>query len=361
MNRRGGVYLHVPFCVGKCSYCDFYSLAADPGDYNRYTDALVEAIARSPHDLAPETLYFGGGTPSLLGVDRLLAVKAAADARFGPAGEVTLEANPGSIDGDALRALRAGGFTRVSFGVQSLNDGALRLLGRRHTAAKALDAVKAALDAGFEHVSADLMLAVPGQTIASIESDIDTLIDLGIDHLSAYLLKREPKTPFYQSHPEPDEDFAADCYLSAVSRCAERGLAQYEISNFARSPEAQSRHNLIYWRGLPYLGIGPAAHSFLERRRFHFPPDLAAFCNVSDPWSLILDDGPGGNPAERVMLGLRLTEGVPFCDIPLTEWELFRRIAPLERSGLLTRHADGHLALTPRGFLVSNSIIASLV
>lgn len=361
MNRRIGVYLHIPFCAGKCPYCDFYSRRGSEEEYDRFADAMVRAIGSAPGGEA-DTVYFGGGTPVLLGERRLLRLLDAVSRRFGSGWrEVTVEANPCAVSPPMLRALKAGGFTRLSFGVQSLSDLTLRTLGRRHDAARALSAIDEAAAAGFAHLSADLMLAVPGQTVQEIERSIDRLAETPIDHLSAYLLKLEPGTVFAQRYPEAEEDFAAACYLAMVHRCEQHGFSQYEISNFARGEGAQSLHNLRYWRCEEYLGIGPAAHSFLGGRRFFFPRDLDGFLRASDVWATAVDDGGGGDEEERLMLALRLTEGVLLDSLSPGRRASIETAAPrLAEAGLL-RIKQGRISLTPEGFLVSNAVIAMLL
>ncbi len=360
MNK--GVYVHVPFCVRKCPYCDFYSAPADEDARHAYALAVIHAIETAPWDFAADTLYLGGGTPSLLSGADLLAIRKAVEKRFGLTdAECTVEANPGTVTPAQLSALADGGFTRISFGVQALDDGLLRALGRIHTAKEALSAIDAAEKAGFRHISADLMLAVPGQTEQHIFDAVRRLSETAIDHLSAYLLQIEEGTPFFGAVPPPDEDFAADCYRAAAEACEAHGFSQYEISNFARGAAAQSRHNLHYWHGDEYLGIGPAAHSFLDGKRFFFPRDRDAFVSAENPWLLAVPDGDGGGEEERILLGLRLTEGISPADFSEnTAARLQKRAQPLIAAGLMRRRG-GRLALTREGFLVSNTIIASLL
>ena len=357
-----GVYLHVPFCAAKCPYCDFYSQSGKEADYDRYLAAMRRAIDRFDGDLEADTLYFGGGTPVLLGAKRLIALLNAARGRFGGCqAEITLEANPCAVDEPMLRQLAEGGFNRISFGVQSMNDDTLRILDRRHTAQRAAEMIGAAHRAGFAHISADLMLAVPGQRLEEIDASIKALAALPVDHLSAYLLKMEPGTPFAGQYAEPDEDFAADCYLKMIDSCVQQGFFQYEISNFAKNESAQSGHNLKYWRCQPYLGIGPAAHSFYSGRRFYFPRNFAAFTAAENPWDIAINDGDGGDEAERLMLGLRLSEGIRFDDFSdiFTE-QMKRKAPPLDAAGLLII-TDCGIRLTTKGFLLSNAVIAALL
>ena len=361
--EKAGLYIHVPFCKSRCAYCDFYSnagLTEDAAD--RYAAALLRAVSTAPRAQA-DTLYFGGGTPALLGAERLLRLKAALAERFGLTedAEITLEANPGEVREEELRRLAAGGFTRISFGAQTLRPDLLALLGRRHGPGEVFEAVEAAARAGFSHISADLILGIPGQAERDVRADVKTLSGLPIDHLSAYLLKIEAGTRLAERFPEGiDGDFQADCYLAGCEAAEEAGFRQYEISNFARGA-AVSRHNLKYWKLAPYLGFGPSAHSFYGGKRFYFPRDLEGFCEAGNPFALAVGDGPGGDDAERVLLGLRLCEGV---DLTKTRAGfaagVLHRAAPLERIGLC-RAEGNRLSLTRAGFLVSNAVIARLL
>ena len=364
MSKAVGIYLHVPFCGGKCPYCDFYSRRGSGEDYDRFLAAAVRAIEAAPvsGEVSADTVYFGGGTPVLLGARRLNRLLSAVQKRFGAAQrEITVEANPCAVGPEMLEELRAGGFTRISFGVQSLFEPPLPTLGRKHDAARAIEALREAARAGFAHISADLMLAVPGQTAEEIERSVDLLAAEPIDHLSAYLLKLEPGTAFAERFDEPDEDFAAACYLAMARRSESHGFSQYEISNFARNSAAQSLHNLRYWRCGEYLGIGPAAHSFWNGRRFYFPRDLRSFLDAPDVWRLTVGDGPGGDEEERVMLGLRLAEGIALDSLSDECRTAVERAARrLDGSGLL-RWEKGRIALTREGFLVSNAVIAALL
>ena len=254
-----GLYLHIPYCLAKCRYCDFYSAGASRGVPDEYVDALIARIkAMCPG--RPETVYFGGGTPSLLSpaqVSRL--VKAAGPL---PGAEITLEANPETVDEKKLAGFRAAGVGRLSLGVQTADDASLARLGRPHTAAQSNAALAAARAAGFENITGDIMLALPHYTREEFDRTLSLLAEGGAAHISAYLLKIEPGTPFGKNPPQglPSEDEAADFYLYAVDELAKAGYAQYEISNFAK-PGFEGRHNLIYWDCRDYLGLGPAAAS----------------------------------------------------------------------------------------------------
>ncbi len=350
-----GLYIHVPFCVRKCAYCDFYSITK-----LSLTEAYTEAAVRNLKAAgdAYDTVYFGGGTPSLLTpkqIDRILsAACVAADA------EISMECNPNSVDTDYLREIKAAGINRLSLGIQSLDDGELAALGRLHTSSEAVNAILSAEKAGFRNVSADLMLAVPCQTSASLERTLKGIVKLPLEHISAYMLTIEKTTPLARSEALlkniPNEDETADMYLTTVHRLADAGFEQYEISNFARSGY-ECRHNLKYWRCEEYLGIGPGAHSFLAGERFYCPKDVKGF--ISEPLQERISLGSGGESAEKAMLALRLTkEGLPLTDVgdSLTE----KRAEPLIKSGLVKKE-KGALKLTPEGCLVSNEIICRLV
>ena len=366
-----GLYLHIPFCRVKCPYCDFYSLPFSEELADGYTAALIRAIKSHPFGpLQADTLYLGGGTPSLLGKRRLTAILDAAVRSFdlGADSEITLEVNPESAALPLLRDLRRAGYNRLSVGLQSGSQAELAALGRTHTPEQACGAILAGAEAGFENISADLMLATPGQNEQSLARSIRMLTELPVTHLSAYLLKLEPGRALAgQGLDLPGEDQTADLYLGCVDQLGGAGFAQYEISNFAR-PDRESRHNLKYWRRSPYLGLGPAAHSFLspagrEAARFFFPPDLGAFLAAEDPFRLLEYDPPPSAWQEEVLLRLRLTEGIDTAI--LREWELDP--APLlKKAGELAAHGlcrveDGVASLTPKGFLLSNPITVSLL
>ena len=355
-----GLYIHIPFCARKCPYCDFYSVAGAGEELrDRYVRALVESM-RPWAGAVFDTVYFGGGTPPLLGADNLCRVLDAAAGLFTLSDpEVTLECNPGSTRGEDLPLLRGAGFSRLSVGLQSADPEELRFLGRPHTAQDAARLILDAERAGFRNLSLDLMAALPGQSAETLRASVEFCAALPVTHISGYLLKVEPGTPFAARGVEPpDGDAAADLYLALCGACESAGFRQYEISNFAR-PGFESRHNMKYWRLEPYLGLGPAAHSFWEGRRFFRPRDLRGFC---DGTAGIVDDGPGGGPEEYLMLGLRLTEGIRtgrLLSAGLKEEHVDRAFAPFLRCGLAARTPEG-FRLTREGFLVSNAIICAL-
>lgn len=357
-----GLYLHIPYCFSKCRYCDFYSRPGARGVPPGYTDALLRELARftGGAPLRPDTLYFGGGTPSLLApADAARLIEAAAPV---PGAEITLEANPETVTETGLRAFRAAGVNRISFGVQSVSDAQLRLLGRPHTAAQAREAFAAARRAGFDNISGDIMLALPSYSRAEFDATLDLIEGGGAVHVSAYLLKIEPDSAFGRRPPEglPGPDEAADFYLYAVDRLAERGYRQYEISNFAQ-PGREGRHNLIYWDCGDYLGLGPAAHSCMGGQRFYYPADTDAF--LRGDAAPVMDGGCGAE--DYLMLQLRLTKGLDLDAYRrLYGKELSTRQRAFVENCVRTGYArfDGRtLALTPAGMLVQNSILVELL
>ena len=368
-----GLYIHVPFCRRKCPYCNFYSIAAEPEQLEAYTQAVCRNLRHYARQETVDTVYFGGGTPSLLSPAQIGQILETAGACFSLSAdaEVTLEANPATVTTAQLRQLRNSGVNRLSFGVQSLSDSQLKRLGRLHTAQEAIETVTAAASAGFDNLSYDLMLALPGQTPEKLEVTIRQLTQLPIVHVSAYLLKIEPGTAFAQQHIAaqcPDEDTAADLYLQTVEQLGAAGFAQYEISNFAK-PGHESRHNLRYWLTRPYIGFGPGAHSDFGGRRYSFVRDLDAYIkgvleggNILDSEELIPRQERCG---EYLMLRLRTALGIE-------EWEYrrnyFMDFAPLERrleefqaQGWAENTAEGRWRFTPKGFLVSNQLIGDLL
>lgn len=363
-----GIYIHVPFCVSKCPYCDFYSLpVGDDRLLDRYVTALETAM--QPYvGVKADTLYFGGGTPSLLGGKRLARLVETAREWFSlPSdAEITLEANPADNLRETLANFTAAGGNRLSLGMQSADREVLKALGRRHTPADVARTVSDARAVGVRSVSLDLLLAVPQQTAAQVKRDVAACAALGADHVSAYLLKTEPGTPFFEKRDAlclPDEDAAAELYVTAVSALEAAGYRQYEISNFAVEGR-MSRHNLKYWTGEPYLGFGPAAASFFDGRRFVYPRDLAGFLAGDSPVPEEKTAIPSGGETEYALLRLRLTAGLTAREfaarfgkpLPSAWVDAARRLPP----SLVQTDACG-IRLTPQGFLVSNALIPKIL
>lgn len=363
-----GIYIHVPFCLSKCPYCDFYSVKSDSSLIEAYVDAVCRAIKHSGEDRRRvDSVYFGGGTPSLLDEKYLSYILETLNRTFiFSEPEITLEANPAATLGRRLRGLRAAGVNRISFGVQSAVDAELSALGRLHTAGDAKRSILAAKVAGFENISADLMLGIPCETRGSLSQSIDFLTALPLTHISAYMLKIEEDTAFAKSGERmlcPDEDSAAEFYIDCVEALESKGFSQYEISNFAKKGK-ESRHNLKYWRCEEYLGIGPSAHSFINGRRFYTPRNLKSFIEAENPASLAVADGDGGSFEEYMMLRLRLCEGLNLTEAAkkfnVDTDKIAKKAAALEGQGLL-RFKNNIISLTPKGFLLSNPVTANLL
>lgn len=362
-----GIYLHIPFCRRRCSYCDFCSSVSPPEKISAYTEALIRNIrAYAGRGLSADTVYFGGGTPSLLTENQLKMVLSAVFDSFSisESAEITMEANPGTVTKSSLLAYKEAGVNRLSFGVQSAADEELSALGRLHSFAQAEEAVKTAQDCGITNISCDLMMGIPRQTRESLARSVEALCGLEITHISAYMLKIEEGTPFDCSEIRSQvagDDEAAEMYLQTVKMLSERGFEQYEISNFAKNG-AISRHNYKYWTGEQYLGFGPSAHSLFEGRRFFVPDDIDGFIAAPVQQLIIEDDCP--DPlVEYIMLGLRTSRGVSFDrlgELGANPHKFRAAAAPLAEAGLM-RLGENYAKLTPEGFLVSNGIIAKMI
>ena len=357
-----GVYFHIPYCFSRCRYCDFYAAGAARAVPDAFVDALLRALEGFAGRLPgpPDTVYFGGGTPSLLTPAQVGRLLAAAAPR--PGAEVTLEANPETVTLERLAGYRAAGVNRLSIGVQSARDEQLRTLGRPHTAREAADAFAMARQAGFANLSGDIMLALPHYSRAEFDETLALIEAGGAVHISAYLLKIEPGSAFGRRPPDglPDPDQAAGFYLYAVERLAAAGYRQYEISSFAK-PGFEGRHNRIYWDCGDYLGIGPAAHSCLGGRRFYYPADTAAFlAGAAQP----VPDGDCG-AEDYLILQLRLSSGLDLAAYRRRGGPDFTArqrafLAHCQQAGYLTLTPD-RLTLTPAGMIVQNAILEELI
>ena len=366
-----GLYIHIPFCKAKCTYCDFYSLAHSEEKMDAYTAALLrhlEEVAPRAAGMQVDTVYFGGGTPSYLGAARLCRILQTVLRRYDVArdAEITLEANPDSAgDWKELRRLRRAGFNRLSLGVQSTDDALLRRIGRVHTYEQVQQAVKAARQAKFTNLSLDLIYGLPGQTMEDWQRTLADAVALGPEHLSCYGLKLEEGTPLWQQRQTltlPDDDAQADMYLYTVAALGEMGYEQYEISNFAK-PGKASRHNLKYWNMEEYAGFGPGAHSDFGGVRYGYVRDIDSYIAGKLVLSESENDSTLARDYEYVMLSLRTAAGI---DRQTFEKRYRQRFQPMEtlfeqyeKAGLALP-TEGGWRLTPKGFLVSNSIIAAL-
>ncbi|MBQ2438039.1 MAG: radical SAM family heme chaperone HemW, partial [Clostridia bacterium] len=346
-----------PFCASRCPYCDFFTQWPVGDALTVYAETMkTELRDTRDQQICADSVYFGGGTPSVLPgavfADLLSTVRDCFTVT--PDAETTVECNPSSDLETFLTAAVEAGVNRVSLGMQSAVDAERRKLGRTSDRKRVEEALSIARDCGIDNLTLDVMLGVPGQTLKSLDETLAFVVDSGVPHVSAYMLKLEEGTVFHRraaSLDLPDEDAVRDLYLRTVEALEAAGLQQYEISNFAR-PGFESRHNLKYWRCEEYLGFGPSAHSFFRGERFYRKPDWDAFA-AGEP---VVPDGSGGSFEERLMLALRLTEGYR-GEIPAALRE--KASAPVLRPYVEVE--DDFLRLTKEGFLVSNTVIAELL
>ena len=352
-----GLYIHIPFCVRKCSYCTFYSVAA-PGHeiQSRFFAALWNELQTLPPDFSPKTIFIGGGTPAAVEFD-LLRDFLAGLKRFHPV-EFSCEVNPCTVNTAKLELLRNSGVNRISIGVQSFSAGNLKLLGRIHSAAEAAAAVRMARAAGFQNISIDLMFGIPAQTIKLLDSDLDRALTLSPDHISIYNLIYEPDTPLTAKNPERlGEDLEAEMYQHIRQRLTGEGFLHYEISNFAK-PGFECRHNLLYWNGGEYIGCGPAAHSHWNNIRYANISDLNDYCTSGARREFEEKLTPENKARETFVMSLRQISG---AGIPP---ELIEPLAPalqkLESTGLIEISGD-HVRLTESALFISNSVFAELI
>ncbi len=344
---NNGLYVHIPFCVRKCPYCDFYSVA-DMGRAEAYVKALIREF-ENYKNYSFDTVFIGGGTPTSIG--DLLAELCGVLPR---AEEFTVEANPGTVDYGLLKTLKSAGVNRISFGVQSFNDSELKALGRIHSAAQAEEAFNDARRAGFDNISIDLMLSTPYQTFESAERSLDTVRRLGPDHVSAYSLIVEEGTPFYNMDLTlPDEDEEREIYYLVRRRLEEMGLMQYEISNFAR-PGFECRHNIKYWILEPYIGIGAAAHSYSGGIRWRNEADIDQYIGGTGRCLDREEITPEEALKEKFWLGLRMTGGIRY------NGEFPDVVKKLTDQGLLELK-DRNLRLTCRGIDLANLVFMEFV
>lgn len=370
-----GLYVHIPFCKSKCRYCDFCSFPNPKSErIEEYLDALCREITEYGQKDHPycadarerevDTVYFGGGTPTLLSANQLTRVLDTLRRvfRIREDAEITSECNPATADPAYFRALRAAGFNRLSIGAQSMQEHELRLLGRLHTADDVRKTVADARAAGFRNISVDLMFGIPDQTEDSLAATLDAVLALSPDHVSLYGLQIEEGTYLHRHRDTlrfPEEDTEGAMYEASVRRLGAAGILPYEISNFARAGFA-SRHNLRYWKRLDYLGLGAAAHSCMGSHRFSNTEALDRYL-AGDRRDENETVSPHNVLCERVMLGMRLYEGVDFSPLLAAYGEdarrIFDRLSAFVNGGHIAR--DGNrLAFTPVGAYVSNAILA---
>ena len=367
------IYIHVPFCARKCAYCDFASFAGREGDWDGYFETLggeIDAWAERLRACEVRSVFFGGGTPSLVPAGYIAETlrRLRRYVSFAPGCEITVEANPGTLNADKLRVYRMNGVNRLSIGAQSFDAKLLQSIGRIHTPEQAELAVRMARDAGFANISLDLMYALPGQTMESWAATLDAALSLPLAHLSAYSLIVEDGTEMARRVESgeakvPDDDAVNELQRYAVRRLADAGLLRYEISNFAR-PGFESRHNLTYWDGGEYLGLGSAAHSLVDNCRFSNPPELERYL-AGERMLDRTERSVADRKEERLMLATRTVRG-----LDLSRWRAEFGESLEERRGAAIRKLEnygliemdgGFLRLTPMGLELQDSVVLELM
>ncbi len=367
-----GIYIHIPFCNSKCPYCDFYSYRCKEDERKRYIDALIDEITSlrrvgeyAPKEFSADTLYLGGGTPSVLKGEDLCRIIESAKERFNikDDAEITVECNPNSDIESLIPYFKKCGVNRVSLGMQSAVDTERRALGRQSDKKRIKEVIELLKENGIDNISLDIMLGIPSQTKESLKETLDFAINCNVKHISAYILKIEDGT-FFDTHRErydfPDEEAVCDLYTQCADTLEKAGFSHYEISNFAISGY-ESRHNTKYWELENYLGIGAAAHSFIDGKRFYFESDTEGFIKGNK----VIFDGDGGDGEEYIMLKLRLKKGLNIEELISLYGEsparkIIKKAPFLKEQGFV--NFDGkNLSLTKKGFLLSNSIIAEFI
>lgn len=371
-----GIYIHIPFCVRKCRYCDFYSVA-DASLHEPFVMALIKEIEGAvPFPEPPDTVYFGGGTPSLLDPKAISTVLDAARRKFSlpDHAEVTLEANPGTVTLDKLRAYRDAGINRLNIGVQSFNDRVLSFLGRCHSGREARQAILWAREAGFKNIGLDLISGVPDQALQDWWETLGAGLAFHPEHFSCYMLTYEPGTPLDRLRAsgsiEPvDEDSAAAFFDTTLGVLSDAGYEHYEISNFARHRDLRSRHNQKYWDHTPYIGFGPAAHSFSGKQRRWNISDVSTYIKRMEEGRSTVDETETLTAeqfmVETIYLGLRTGDGIDLARFEKNFGTSFQNrfsslIKLLLEEDFLTM-ADGRCALTRRGMRFHDFITARFV
>lgn len=347
MSNKAGLYIHIPFCFSKCPYCDFYSGKYCETDAVQYIEKVISQMGEF-ENTEFDTVYFGGGTPSVIPYTLIEKILNDAKKHFkiDKDSEITIECNPGDDINFLADKYAEMGINRVSLGLQSANDTERRLLGRRAGANEIQKAVLALQNAGISNISVDLMLGIPEQTTESLKYSIDFISSLNIKHISAYMLKVEYGTKFFEMQKKgklvlPSEDETCDFYLKTVEMLENNGFYQYEISNFSK-PNFESLHNLKYWQLDNYLGLGATAHSFFNNERFFFNENLEK-----------IFEGYGGDEDEKIMLGLRLKKGIN-KKLLKKDFQKFVDLGYIKENG-------ENIFLTPKGMLISNYIISELI
>ncbi len=375
--QRLGIYIHIPFCASKCGYCDFYSLAGCEKQMPVFQKALIDHLVESSKSIRAyevDSIYFGGGTPSYYGSERILEIfdvlKLNGNVRVDT--EVTVECNPDSMDFKELRQMREEGVNRLSIGIQATDDELLKMIGRRHNWVQAQAAYNNARRAGFDNISVDLMYGLPSQTKRDWAESLAKIVEMHPEHVSCYALKLEEGTPMYRNYQRspllPDDDEQADMYSYAAQMLERYGYRQYEISNFA-APGFESRHNLKYWNLDVYMGFGPGAHSCVGNLRYSFVKDLKKYSYGVSRKVSIIDEYEEISPLERsvefLMLRMRTNHGVSdqeYYEHCKSDWKpIYRVLCAFREKGWAVCEEDGQWHFTVSGFLLSNTLIGILL
>ena len=371
--KKLGIYIHIPFCVKKCNYCDFYSVKWDEISESKYIKSAINEIksySALSNKFVVDSIFIGGGTPSIVNPKNLENMINVIKSIFKVEenAEISMEANPNTLNKGNLNDYSSIGINRLSIGIQSLNDDILKRIGRIHNSKEALEAIEKAKQCGFANINADVMFNIPGQTIDDINNTISKLIKKDIKHISFYSLKLEKGTPMYtlEKNKEiflPEEDEEREMYYAGRNIMEANNLFQYEISNFA-AKGYECRHNLKYWNQEEYVGIGPSAHSFLKNKRFNNPSDLKEYIlsgensNIQRNILEVMDDNQ--MIFEYIILCLRLTEGLKFADFENKFSINFKEVYAKQIEYLLKNNLieidDAAVRLTKRGMDISNYV-----
>lgn len=377
--KKLGLYIHIPYCLKKCHYCDFYSEPTSSGVPDEYLQALfrqIEEYGLQTSEYSVDTVFIGGGTPSLMDEKQINSLfrQLYRSFKVTTKAEVTIEANPGTVDAKKLKAFRKAGINRLSLGAQSFCSQDLSVCGRVHDVNDNIRAVTDARSVGFDNINLDIMYGLPNQTMAEVVTSLGNAFKLGVEHISFYGLKLEEGTPFFAMRDElafPNEDSESEMYFVSRELMAQNGYYQYEISNFSKKNK-YCRHNVKYWNSEEYLGIGPAAHSYFAGKRFSFKKDTALFIDsFSDKpcedtiIDEMIDIPRSAHVAEYVMLRFRLSDGVDceaFSKLFGRDFDkiYYEKIRPYINSGHIMRTKKGY-AFTPQGMYVSNYILSRII
>lgn len=372
--KRGGLYIHIPFCHSKCFYCDFYSrpCKCTEEDFDGYAEALIHEynLRREDYDNDGrwETVYIGGGTPSILPVKHLRRIVEGLHLRERPV-EFTIEANPEDVSIPWIREIQNLGINRISMGIQSFRDSELRSIGRIHSSARAVEAIEALTEAGIDY-SLDLIYGLPGQSLHDWESNLTKLLSFGPSHFSAYLLSYEPGTRLYYKLQkgevdEATEETATEMYEILCHTAAENGYEHYEISNFA-NPGKRAIHNSNYWKNLPYLGLGASAHSYDGKHRGYNPPDVKNYISALKTGKIPFQEEKESETErlnDLLIISFRTADGLDLrrLDEYNERNRIMEKISSLTKSGMLSINAKGNIIIPENEWLRSDSILRDLI